>query len=81
MSAQRNLEVGQAALGVDVPERAHTVDDEAVVLDRSLEALQAVPCGAQTPVSKRTRDDQTREGKEEGPHRSCSGGRSACPPR
>ena len=43
VSAQRDLVVGQAALGVDVPERAHPVDDEAVVFDRSLEALQAVP--------------------------------------
>ena len=51
MSAQGDLIVGQAALGVDVPERAHPVDDEAVVFDRSLETLEAVPCGANKPPS------------------------------
>lgn len=43
MSAQGDLVVGQAALGVDVPESAHPVDDEAVVFNRSLEALQTIP--------------------------------------
>ena len=43
MSAQRHLVEGQAALGVRAPKRAHPVNDEAVVLDRRLEALFAAP--------------------------------------
>lgn len=44
MSAESDLVVGQAALAVARAERTHPVDNEAVVLDRRLEALQAVPC-------------------------------------
>lgn len=44
MSAQVDFEVRKPALGVHVPERADTVDDEAVVRNGRLEALQAVPC-------------------------------------
>ena len=34
---------GQTTLGVHVPEHTHVVDEEALVLNRRLEALQAVP--------------------------------------
>ena len=43
MSAERDLVEGQPALGVGRPQSAHPVDDEAVVFNRSLEALQAIP--------------------------------------
>lgn len=52
VSTERDLVVRQPALGVRVSKRAHAVDDEAVVLDRRLEALQAVPCmKAESPVT------------------------------
>ena len=41
--AELDLVEREAALGVDPPERAHAVDDEAVVLDRLLEALLSAP--------------------------------------
>lgn len=43
VSTESDLVVGQAALAVARAERAHPIDDEAVVLDRRLEALEAVP--------------------------------------
>ena len=44
VSAELDLEVREAPLVVRVAERAHAVDDEAIVRDRRLEALLAVPC-------------------------------------
>lgn len=44
VSAEGNLVECEAALAVTCAERAHAVDDEAVILDRRLEALLAVPC-------------------------------------
>lgn len=43
VATEGDLEVGQAALCVRRAERAHPVDDEAVVLDRRVEALFPVP--------------------------------------
>ena len=43
MARERDLKVCQASLRVDVSECAHAIDNEAVVLYRRLEALQAVP--------------------------------------
>ena len=43
VAAESNFEVCQAALGVSRTERAHAIDDEAVLLDRRLEALRSVP--------------------------------------
>lgn len=48
MTRKRNLKVCKPSLRVDVPERAHPVDDEAIILDGRLEALQAVPCRQNT---------------------------------
>lgn len=43
VSAKGNLIERKAALAVAGTERAHAIDDEAVVLDRRLEALLAIP--------------------------------------
>ena len=43
MPAKCNLVVGEAAFGVDVPERPHPIDDKALLFDRGLEALQTSP--------------------------------------
>lgn len=43
VSRKSNLKVGQPSFRVDVPERAHAIDDETVILNGCLEALQAVP--------------------------------------
>lgn len=54
MSAEGDLEVGQAALGMRRAERAHSVDDEAVVLDRRVKALLPVPCPIVSLILSRT---------------------------
>ena len=46
MPAELDLEVCEPALGVRRAQGADTVDDEAIVCDRRLEALQAAPCHA-----------------------------------
>lgn len=48
VSAEGDLVEREAALAVAGTERAHAVDDEAVVLDRRLEALLAVPYPARS---------------------------------
>lgn len=42
--AESDFEEGQPAFGVRGPERAHAIDDEAVVGNGGLETLQSVPC-------------------------------------
>ena len=43
MTAESDFEVCQATLGVSRTERAHAIDDEAVLLDRRLETLLSIP--------------------------------------
>lgn len=52
MSAQRDLVVCEPPLGVHVAQRAHAVDDEAILFDRGLEALQAVPWAKSDTIHK-----------------------------
>ena len=51
MAAESDFEVGQAALGVSGAERAHAIDDEAVLLDWRLETLLSIPCDARVSNS------------------------------
>ncbi len=66
MATESDLVVGQAALAVARAERAHSIDDEAVVLDGGLEPLLSVPYTTQsaryTPQSPRA---------QVGTHKSC----------
>lgn len=56
VSAEGDLVEREAALAVAGTERAHAVDDEAIVLDRRLEALLAVPYPTRsTPCNTRLR--------------------------
>ena len=70
--AELDLVEREAALGVDPPERAHAVDDEAVVLDRLLEALLSAPCRSST--ARRVSHRSARANKGRATHTSCSGG-------